>query len=274
MSIEVRPLSGEVGAVASGMDLGAPLDSETVGAIHKALLDHLVLIFYDQPLTEEKHIALARHFGEIQPPPVKTHYDDNPQLHVLDQTSPKGEGADNWHTDHTYTAEPAMGAILRVVEIPSTGGDTLIGSMYAAYDALSEPMRRMLDGLTAEHDVSKSVRRGIRSGHLKAKLSDFQKRLPPVTHPVVRTHPETGRKCLFVNSNSTVRIHEMEEDESQNILQFLFHHVQKPEFQVRHRWEKDSVVFFDNRCTQHYAVPDYDDRRVLHRVTIKGDRPF
>ncbi len=167
-----------------------------------------------------------------------------------------------------------MGAILRVVEIPSTGGDTLIGSMYAAYDALSEPMRRMLDGLTAEHDVSKSVRRGIRSGHLKAKLSDFQKRLPPVTHPVVRTHPETGRKCLFVNSNSTVRIHEMEEDESQNILQFLFHHVQKPEFQVRHRWEKDSVVFFDNRCTQHYAVPDYDDRRVLHRVTIKGDRPF
>ncbi|MAG31746.1 MAG: taurine dioxygenase [Deltaproteobacteria bacterium] len=274
MSIEIEPVSAEIGAVVHGVDLTKPLAPEVVKEISQALLDHLALIFFDQPLTEERHIALARQFGEIQPPPLKTRHNDDVLLHVMDQTSPKGEGADNWHTDNTYISEPPMGSILRAVQMPSKGGDTLLGSMYAAYDALSEPMRTMLDGLTAEHDVSKSARRGIRGGHIKAELSDLQKRLPPVTHPVIRTHPVTARKCLFVHSNSTVRINELEEDESQCVLDFLFQHVHKPEFQVRHRWRNDSVVFFDNRCTQHYAVPDYTERRILHRVTIKGDRPF
>ena len=150
----------------------------------------------------------------------------------------------------------------------------MFASMYAAWEALSGPMQRMLLELEAEHDVSKSARRGIRAGHLKADLAEIQRRLPPVRHPVVRTHPVTGRKALFVNVNSTVRILDVPEAESDAILRFLFEHVKSPDFQMRVRWAPDTIVFLDNRCTQHYAVPDYDERRVLHRVTIKGDRPF
>jgi len=274
MTIEIRPITAEIGAELTGIDLGRPLAAEAIATISRALHDHLVLVFRNQQMNEDEHIGFARQFGEIQPPPLKTHYDANPLLHVLDQTNPKGEGADNWHADHTYTAEPALGSVLRAVQVPSVGGDTAFASMYAAYEALSEPLRRMLDGLTAEHDVSRSARRGIRAGHLKADLSELQRRLPPVTHPVVRTHPVTRRKLLFVNSNSTTRIQELDEVESDMLLRFLFEHVKSPEFQMRHRWNDDAVVFLDNRCAQHYAVPDYHERRILHCVTIKGDRPF
>ena len=274
MTIEVQPITGEIGAQVRGVDLSQPLEEKTVREIRDALLAHLVLVFRNQSIDEAGHIAFARQFGDIQPPPLKTHYDGNPLLHVLDQVSPRGEGADNWHADHTYTPEPALGSILRAVKLPSVGGDTAFASMYAAYEALSEPIRTMLDGLTAEHDVSKSARRGIRAGHLKADLADIQKRLPPATHPVIRTHPETKRKLLFVNVNSTVRINELSEDESDTLLHFLFNHVKLPEFQMRHGWEEGDLVFLDNRCAQHYAVPDYHERRILHRVTIKGDRPF
>ena len=274
MALSVEPLAPEMGAVIRGVDLTAPLDDEIVAGIEKALLEHLLVVFYDQALSEEEHIAFARNFGEIQPPPLKTRDHPDPLLHVLDQTSPKGEGADNWHIDHTYTQEPAMGLILRAVQIPSVGGDTMFANMHAAYDALSVPLRTMLEGLSAEHDVSKSARRGIRSGHLEADLSDIQKRLPPVIHPVIRTHPVTGRRSLFVHTNSTVRLLGIPEAESEALLAFLFQHVQNPDLQARHRWERNSVAFLDNRCTQHYAVPDYTERRILHRVTVKGDRPF
>jgi len=274
MALSIEPLTSAIGAEIRGIDLTEPLDGETVAGVEGALLEHLVLVFRDQAISEDQHIAFARCFGEIQPPPLKTQYNPNPLLHVLDQTSPKGEGADNWHTDHTYTPEPAMGSILRAVQIPSVGGDTMFASMYAAYEALSVPLRTMLEGLTALHDVSKSARRGIRAGHLKANLSEIQKRLPPVTHPVIRTHPGTNRKALFVNVNSTVRIVGVPEPESDALLEFLFQHVKSPDFQVRHRWQEDSLVFLDNRCAQHYAVADYEERRILHRVTIRGDRPY
>lgn len=274
MAIQVEPITREIGAEVRGVDLTKELSSDEVNAVEKALLDHLVLVFRDQRIDEARHVEFARQFGEIQPPPLKTQYNPNPLLHVLDQTSPKGEGADNWHADHTYTPEPAMGSILRAVQIPSVGGDTMFASMFAAYEALSAPMRTMLEGLRAEHDVSKSARRGIRAGHLKADLADLQKRLPPCVHPVIRTHPVSGRKAVFVNVNSTVRILDIPEAESDALLGFLFEHVKSPDFQMRHRWEPDSLVFLDNRCAQHYAVPDYDERRILHRVTIKGDAPY
>ncbi|MCA9504514.1 MAG: TauD/TfdA family dioxygenase [Myxococcota bacterium] len=274
MPIAVRPLAGVIGAEVTDVDLTRPLSYPVVVEIERALLEHLVLVFPDQPVSEAQHIDFARQFGEIQPPPLKTRHHADPELHVLDQTSPRGEGADNWHADHTYTPEPAMGSILRAVTIPRVGGDTMFASMYAAWEALSGPMQRMLLELEAEHDVSKSARRGIRAGHLKADLAEIQRRLPPVRHPVVRTHPLTGRKALFVNVNSTVRILDVPEAESDAILRFLFEHVKSPDFQMRVRWAPDTIVFLDNRCTQHYAVPDYDERRVLHRVTIKGDRPF
>lgn len=274
MTLSIQPATPLIGATVSGIDLSRPLEPEDVDAIEAALLDHLVLFFRGQDLTESQHIAFARHFGEIQPPPLKTRHDPNPELHVLDQTSPRGEGADNWHADHTYTKRPAMGSILRAVQLPSIGGDTLFASMIAAYDALSEPMKRLLEGLTAQHDVRKSASRGIRAGHLDVDLAEIRRRLPPVTHPVIRTHPVTGRKIVFVNRNSTVRILELSQSESDSVLRFLFEHVRTPELQVRFKWDTHSLVFLDNRCTQHYAVPDYHERRILHRVTIAGDEPF
>ena len=274
MAIEIQPTTPTIGADVAGVDLSRPLPDAARATIQEALIEHLVLFFREQPLTEDEHIAFARQFGPIQPPPLKTRHHANPELTVLDQTSPRGEGADNWHADHTYTPRPALGSVLRAVRIPPVGGDTAFASMYAAYDALSDPMRRMLEGLTAEHDVSQSARRGIRGGHLEIDLAEIQKRHPPVVHPVIRTHPVSRRKLLFVNRNSTVRILELAPAESESVLRFLFEHVRTPEFQVRFRWAPDSLVFLDNRCAQHYAVPDYDERRILHRVTIEGDEPF
>lgn len=274
MTIEILPVTPTIGAEIRGVDLAKPLSRETADAIRDALHAHLVLFFRDQRLSEADHIAFARHFGEIQVPPLKTKYHDHPEINVLDQVSPRGDGADNWHADHTYTARPALGSILRAVKVPRFGGDTAFASMYAAYDALSEPMRRMLDGLTAVHDITRSATRGIRAGHVTQSLGEIQRRLPPVRHPVIRTHPVTKRKLVFVNANSTTRIRELPDAESEAILRFLFEHVRTPEFQVRFRWDEESLVFLDNRCAQHYAVPDYDERRILHRVTIAGDAPY
>ena len=166
-----------------------------------------------------------------------------------------------------------MGSVLHLVKAPSVGGDTCFASMTAAYDALSAPVQRMLDELVAVHDVTKSLTKALAYGHLDADFDAMRKQMPPVRHPVVRTHPETGRKALFVNPNSTVRIADLSEAESDAILGFLYTHVKLPDFQCRVEWDETTIVFLDNRSCQHYAVPDYDERRVLHRVTIKGDRP-
>ncbi|MBY0399246.1 TauD/TfdA family dioxygenase [Myxococcota bacterium] len=274
MTIEIHPVTPTIGAEIRGVDLAKPLSPESVEQIRGALHAHLVLIFRDQTLSESDHIAFARHFGPIQAPPIKTKYHTNPEINVLDQVSPRGDGADNWHADHTYTKRPAMGSVLRAVKVPRYGGDTMFASMYAAYDALSDRMKQMLDGLKAVHDITLSATRGIRAGHVTQSLGEIQKRLPPVVHPVIRTHPVTKRKLVFVNSNSTTRIVGLPDAESEAILRFLYEHVKTPEFQVRLRWDERSLAFLDNRCAQHYAVPDYDERRVLHRVTIEGDEPY
>lgn len=274
MTIEIHPVTPTIGAEIRGVDLAKPLGPSDVAAIRDALHAHLVLFFREQRITPQDQIAFARHFGEIQTPPLKTKYGEIPEINVLDQVSPRGDGADNWHADHTYTKRPALGSVLRAVVVPRFGGDTAFASMYAAYDALSAPMKRLLDGLRATHDITRSASRGIRAGHVQEPLSAIQKRLPPVVHPVVRTHPVTKRKLLFVNSNSTTGIVGLPDAESEALLRFLFEHVKTPEFQVRLRWDEQSVAFLDNRVCQHYAVPDYDERRVLHRVTIAGDEPY
>jgi taurine dioxygenase len=274
MSISVRPVTGVIGAEVSGLDLREPLDDGTVADIRKALLDHHVLFFRDQPITPQQHIAFARSFGDLHLPPVQTKHSPWPEINVLDQIAPKGEGADNWHNDNTYVAEPPMGSILHLVTAPPVGGDTCFASMTAAYEALSAPVRRMLDELVAVHDVTKSLRKAAAYGHLDADVDALRAKMPPVEHPVVRTHPETGRRALFVNPNSTVRIVGVSEAESDAILDFLYTHVKLPDFQCRFSWDESSVVFLDNRSCQHYAVPDYAERRVLHRVTLKGDRPY
>ena len=269
-TIEVTPLTAAIGAEISGVDLRQELSDGTVAAIRQAFLEHLVVFFRGQALSDEEHLALACRFGPLSVPPLATRYQDRPTVTVLDQVSPKGEGADEWHSDNTFMANPPMGSILRAVHLPPVGGDTCFASMYAAYEALSPPLRTMVDGLRAVHDITKPMQKAIAAGHTDLELTEMQERWPPVEHPVVSTHPETGRKALFVNRNSTTRLVGLSERENDVLLPFLLDHVRSPEFQCRFHWEADSVAFWDNRCVQHYAVADYVDRRVMRRVTVDG----
>jgi len=272
-AIEVRPVTAAIGAEVSGVDLREPLDADTIAALRQGLLDHLVLFFRDQHITDRQHIEFALQFGPVSLAPVVTRYQDCPEVMVLDQVNPKGEGADVWHSDNTFMAEPPLGSVLRAVQLPATGGDTCFASMYAAYDALSPAMQRLVDGLTAVHDITKPLKKGIEAGHSTLDLAEMQRKWPPVEHPVVRTHSETGRKALFVNRNSTAYIVGLSERENEMLLPFLFDHVRSPAFQCRFHWEPSSVAFWDNRSVQHYAVADYTERRVMRRVTIDGERP-
>ena len=273
MSLSVERMTANIGAEVRGVDLSTELEAAVIREIRAVLLEHQVIVFRNQDLTPERHIAFAKYFGSIKLPPVSTAHGGPPEINVIDQTTPKGEGADAWHADNTYTATPPMGSLLRVLELPSVGGDTAFASMYAAYDALTPVIQRLCDELIAVHDVTGSLTKAIARGHSVANLSEIRKQLPPVEHPVVTVHPETGRRALFVNINSTTRLVGLSESESDMLLRFLFEHTKQPEFQVRVRWDTRTLVFLDNRCTQHYAVADYDDRRVLHRVAVEGTRP-
>jgi len=269
--ITAEPLTSAIGATIGGVDLSSDLDDTTIAALRQALLDHLVLFFRDQALTEEAHIRFAERFGPISVPAFRTDSTERPEIIVLDQLAPKGEGADSWHADNTYMTEPPMASILRAVSLPSLGGDTCFANMYAAYDALSPAMQDFLDGLSATHSIMVMVERTKHLGN--AGLRSAADEWPPVSHPVVRVHPETGRKLLNVNANWTVAIDQLTRTESDALLAFLFAHLRSPDLPCRFRWSEGSVAFWDNRVVQHYAVPDYIERRVMQRVTVAGDRP-
>jgi taurine dioxygenase len=269
----IRPLTPTVGAEIEGVDLRGRLSHDQVDAIEEALLAHGVVFFRGQGITPEQQLAFARQMGPVSIPPFAPQYGGDPELVVLDQTSPRGEGGDEWHSDNTFMAEPPMGSILKAVQLPTYGGDTCFASMSAAYDALSSAMKRMLDGMEAVHDITRPLQKAIEAGHSDAKLAEAQRKWPPVHHPVVRTHPITGRKALFVNGNSTVRLVGLPPREDELLLRFLIDHVRDPVFQCRFRWDVNSIAFWDNRAVQHYAVPDYAERRVMHRVTLAGERP-
>jgi len=273
-SLHSRPLTPVVGAEISGVDLRGPLPADVVHEVRAALHEYGVLFFRDQNITPDQQVAFAEQFGTIGPPPIVNKHAKDEKFLILDQVSPKGEGADAWHSDNTFMKRPPLGSILKAVELPEVGGDTCFASMFAAYDALSEPLRRLVDSLEAEHDITKPLSRAISKGLSSASLEQAQKQFPKVRHPVARTHPESGRKALFVNRNSTTRLLGVTEHENEVLLPFLCDHVRSPEFQCRFRWDTDSVAFWDNRAVQHYAVPDYDQRRVMHRVTLEGDEPY
>jgi len=273
-TLTIEPMTAEIGAEISGVDLRHPLTAEQRSTINDALLRHMVLVFRNQQLDEDEHIALARQFGDVHLPPVATRHGGPPEINVLDQVHPKGDGADLWHSDNSYIECPPMGSVLKAVRIPSVGGDTCFASMYAAYDALSPAMKRYVDGLVAVHDVTGSLTRAVQRGNADFDIDEMRRRLPPVEHPVVRTHPETRRPLLYVNAASTAYLKGVTERESEVLLALLYDMARAPEVQCRVRWCEGDVVFFDNRCVQHYAVPDYFERRVMHRVTIKGDRPY
>lgn len=270
MTITASPMTATIGAEVTGVDLTQPLDGTAAAEVRSLLHEHLVLVFRDQQITPEQHIQFAAAFGPIKLPPVRTKHGGTPEINVVDQERPKGEGADNWHNDNTYTTKPPMGSVLALRKLPEAGGDTMFANMYTAFSALSPAMQDLCRGLTATHDVTGSVSKAIAQGHSNADLGAIQKQLPPVVHPVVLPHPETGREALFVNVNSTVRINELTDTESAMLLDLLFEHVRQPLFQLRVRWDESSVVFIDNLAAQHYAVPDYSTRRILHRVAIES----
>lgn len=271
MTLQITKLSGALGAEISGINLCGPLSEPVFSEVEQALLDHQVLFFRDQPISPADQVALARRFGEIDIHPFGRHLDAHPEVGLLDQTNPKRDGANRWHTDSTFMPRPPKVAILRAVQLPETGGDTSWASMHSAFEALSPALQKTFSELTASHDVSGPLRRAIAGGHSVGSLQEVQAAWPLRSHPLVCTHPETGRPMLYANSNFTTRIDGLSDAESEMLLRFLFDWVRSPEFQVRFRWEPDSVALWDNRCTQHFAAADYTERRIMHRVTVAGD---
>lgn len=268
--IQVEPLNPRIGAEVSGVDL-ARLDDPTFKEIHQAWLGHQVLVFRDQELSIEQHKALGRRFGDLHIHPAAPAPEGHPEIMVVHaDANSKTVAGYGWHSDVSCDAEPPMASILYLTQVPPDGGgDTLFSNMYAAYDALSDEMKDFLGPLTAIHG-SEHVYRG-RYGY-KDSLRDGE--FPRSEHPVVRTHPETGRKALYVNSGFTTHIRKLARNESRAVLDMLLAHVQNPEFQCRVRWRENTVTLWDNRCVQHLAVWDYRGQvRHGHRVTIQGDRP-
>ena len=269
-NVEVRPLTPTIGAEVRGVDLGA-VDDETLEVLRDALTAHLVLFFRDQDISVQAHKAFGAMFGELDVHPNDPGLEGHPEVMIIhaDETSKRVAG-EMWHSDVSCSPEPPMGSILRMFVVPESGGDTLFASMYAAYDALSERMKAYLEDLTAVHDGGpyyRTVNRII-------GRDDGGRTYPSAEHPVVRTHPVSGRRCLFVNSMFTTHLVGVPKSESDHVLAFLFDHVQNPQFACRFRWKPSSVAFWDNRCTQHYAVWDYfPSVRSGYRVTVRGTAP-
>ncbi|RJG10982.1 taurine dioxygenase [Pseudomonas cavernicola] len=277
MNLQITPLSPALGALVDGIDLRQPLESTAHSAIEQALLDHQVLFFRAQPLNPQQQASFAACFGDLHIHPIYPNIPEQPDVLVLDTAVTDVRDNAIWHTDVTFLEAPALGAVLAAKQLPKFGGDTLWASGIAAYAALSKPLQNLLEGLTATHDFTHSFpleRFGTTTEDL-ARWEEARRKNPPLSHPVVRTHPVSGRKALFVNEGFTTRINELEPAESQALLQLLFAHATRPEFFIRWRWQENDVAFWDNRVTQHYAVDDYrPQRRVMHRATILGDKPF
>ncbi|MGE8345999.1 MULTISPECIES: taurine dioxygenase [Pseudomonas] len=277
MSLTVTPISSALGAEIDGVDLTRPLSLEQRDAIEQALLQHQVIFFKNQVITPQQQARFAANFGDLHIHPIYPNVPEQPEVLVLDTAVTDVRDNAVWHTDVTFLPTPALGAVLSAKQLPAFGGDTLWASGIAAFEGLSKPLQVLLDGLTATHDFTKSFpleRFGSTPEDL-ARWEQTRKNNPPLSHPVVRTHPVSGRKSLFVNEGFTTKINELSEAESDAILKLLFAHATRPEYTIRWRWQENDVAFWDNRVTQHYAVDDYrPNRRVMHRATILGDAPF
>lgn len=273
-NIEVRKVTPRIGAEIHGVDLSQPLDEATAQAIRDALTENQVIFFRDQDITLDQHKAFGRLFGDLHIHPAAPAPEGHPEVFRIhaDEHSTHIAG-EAWHTDVSCDAEPPMGSILRLHTVPESGGDTLFASMYAAYDGLSPTMQEFLCGLTAVHS-GEHVYRG-RYSNKEGETDSSRGDIPVSEHPVIRTHPVSGRRGIYVNYGFTIRIKELSQTESDALLRFLFDHVSKPDYQVRFRWRPNSIAFWDNRCTQHLALWDYYPQvRSGYRITIKGDRPF
>ena len=274
-SIEIRPLAGAIGAEIFGVDLSAPLDDATLAAIRRAWLKHLVIFFRDQDLPPAEFLAFARHFGQPVEYPFVRGIEGFPEITpVVKLEQERVNFGGLWHSDTTYLETPPTGTMLVAREVPAYGGDTLFANMYLAYESLSAGMQRLLDGLVAVNSSAKADTTKTREDRMRDGANPAARKEYVAEHPVVRTHPETGRKALYVNGGHTLRFKGMTEEESAPLLRFLFAHQTRPEFTCRFRWQVGSLAFWDNRCAQHNPINDYHGfRRVMHRVTLAGDRP-
>jgi taurine dioxygenase len=281
--ISIRKLTGAIGAEISGIDLAGGNYDNLYPAIHQAFLDHAVVVLRGQDLAPGELVDFSRRFGKLESHVLSDfNLKDHPEVLVISNVKEKGKpvgaiyAGQYWHSDLSYQKHPTQASLLHSKEIPSYGGDTMFVNMTRAYEDLSEPMREMLDGLTAVHDYKKIYETFFSYMPDRPPLTEEQKaKVPPVVHPVVRTHPETGRKALYVNQGFTRRFNELPPAESDAILEFLFRHCQQPYLIYRHTWAVGDLVIWDNRCTCHNAVADYDmdERRYMIRTSVEGDVP-
>lgn len=275
-SIQVRRVAAACGAEISNLDLSRPLEDATFAAIEAAFVEHEVVVFRDQEISTEDQKTFGRRFGDLTVHPFAPSSEEAPDLIVFDNDADNPPwGTDVWHSDETFREEPPLGTMLRALIVPEYGGDTLFASMSSAYDGLSDRMQQFISGLEAIHDFKPFRNLFDSDPESRVKLRAFEDRYPPAVHPVVRTHPVSGRKAIFVNPQFTLGIKGMDETESRALLELLFHQAEIPEYQYRHIWAPNTMVLWDNRSVQHYAIHDYyPNRRKLERITIKGDKPF
>jgi taurine dioxygenase len=274
-TIEVRPIAGALGAEILGVDLSEDLSEETVAAIRRAWLDHCVIFFRDQDLPPPRFLTFAKRLGTVIEYPFIKGLEDYPEIiPVMKLEHEKTNFGGIWHSDTAYLEQPPMGTMLVAREVPPYGGDTLFANMYLAYETLSPGMKRVLEGLVGVSDSAKADGSRTREDRIRDRGTAGADRRLTALHPAVRTHPETGRKALYVNAAHTVRFADMTEEESAPLLEFLFRHQIRPEFTCRFRWRRGSLAFWDNRAAQHNAVNDYHGfRRVMERITLRGDKP-
>lgn len=267
---EATPLAPCLGAEIAGVDLTQPLSPELVRELHRALVEYKVLFFRDQDIDRSDHERFASHFGELEVHPFLPAGETDQVIRF--EKDEQTVGAENiWHSDVSWRQEPSFGSILRAYEVPAVGGDTLWADMEAAYEGLSSEWKERIEGLRAVHDFVQSFGLGLDEAEREARRREF----PPASHPIVRTHPTTGRRCLYVNRIFTSHVEGMDREEGRALLERLYREVEVPEYQVRFHWAPNSIAFWDNRSTQHLAISDYwPQRRVMERLTIMGDRPY
>jgi len=272
---DIRPVAGALGAEIHGLDLAHELSTEDSRQLRQLLNEHEVIFFRDQDITPARQKAIALSFGPLQTHPAYATIEGFPEITILESTPEKPTKIEAWHTDMTFREHPPMGTVLKSVVVPPKGGDTLWSSMTAAYNGLSPQMQQFLQGLTAVHDFAHGFRESLAEPGGKERLAAAVAANPPVRHPVIRTHPETGKKVIFVNALFTTHIEGLKPAESDALLTFLFDHITTAEYTCRFQWQPHSIAIWDIRSTQHKPINDYfPAHRRLERITIDGDRPY
>ncbi len=278
-ALKVQPVSGALGAEVTGVDVSEELSQTQRDALHEAFLEHNVLFFREQNMTPEQHLRFTRIFGEPDTYPFMVGLPDTPEvIDIVKTESDTVNFGGSWHSDTAYMPQPALGTVLHAIEVPEYGGDTLFANAAAAYDALTDGMKELLDGVIgvfdSDYGYGGSRRKALSNLELMNDRYDEDSESYLSEHPIVRTHPETGRKALYVSKGHTAHLKNMSHEESRPLITYLSEHIVKPEFTCRFRWQKGSIAVWDNRSTQHYALNDYGGmRRHMRRVTMKGDTP-